>query len=106
MTLREITATYSVPERVTRMVRGVRSMRTEAGRVDLLFREKAMGTFGRGQRLGDLRRLVRQYNRTAAQVFPTGQHYKGGQYGSAVHFEIPSDEDNNPSFTECIDRNA
>ena len=77
MTLREITATYSVPERVTRMVRGVRSMRTEAGRVDLLFREKAMGTFGRGQRLGDLRRLIREYNRTAAQVFPTGQHYKG-----------------------------
>ena len=79
---------------------------TEAGRVDLLFREKAMWTFGRGQRLGDLRRLIRQYGRTADQAFPTGQHYKGGQYGSAVNFEIPSDEDNNPAFTGCTDRNA
>jgi hypothetical protein len=78
----------------------------EAGRVDLLFREKAMWTFGRGQRLGDVRRLIRQYGRTADQVFPTGQHYKGGQYGSAVNFEIPSDEDNNPSFAGCTDRNA
>ncbi|HUQ84526.1 MAG TPA: hypothetical protein VM076_25450 [Gemmatimonadaceae bacterium] len=79
---------------------------TEAGRVDLLFRERAMWTFGRGERLGDLRRLVRQYGRPADQVFPTGQHYKGGQYGSAVNFQIPSDEDNNPSFAGCTDRNA
>ena len=79
---------------------------TEATRVDLLFREKALWTFGRGQRLGDLRRLIRQYGRTADQVFPTGQHYKGGQYGAAVNFEIPSDEDNNPSFAGCTDRNA
>ena len=45
---------------------------TEAARVDVLFREKALWTFGRGQRLGDLRRLIRQYGRTAAQTFPTG----------------------------------
>jgi hypothetical protein len=79
---------------------------TEAARVDLLFREKAFWTFGRGQRLGDLRRLIRQYGRTAAQVFPTGQHYKGGQYGSAVNLPVPSDEENNPSFSGCIDRSA
>jgi hypothetical protein len=79
---------------------------TEAGRVDLLFKERALWTFGRGQRLGDLRRLIRQYGRTAAQVFPTGQHYKGGQYGSAVNLPIPSDEENNPNFTGCTDRNA
>jgi hypothetical protein len=79
---------------------------TEAARVDLLFREKALWTFGRGQRLGDLRRLIRQYNRTAADVFPTGQHYKGGQYGSAVNLPVPSDEENNPKFTGCIDRSA
>ena len=79
---------------------------TEAGRVDLLFRERALWTFGRGERLGDLRRLIRQYGRTADQVFPTGQHYKGGQYGSAVNFEIPSDEDNNPSFAGCTNRSA
>ena len=79
---------------------------TEALRVDQLFREKAMWTFGRGQRLGDVRRLIRQYGRTAAQVFPTGQHYKGGQYGSAVNLPVPSDEENNPSFTGCTDRSA
>lgn len=79
---------------------------SEALRVDQLFREKAMWTFGRGQRLGDLRRLIRQYGRTAADVFPTGQHYKGGQYGSAVNLPVPSDEENNPSFTGCIDRSA
>jgi hypothetical protein len=33
--------------------------------------EKAFWTFGRGQRLGDLRRLVRQYGRTPEQVIPT-----------------------------------
>ncbi len=39
----------------------------------LLFREKAFWTFGRGQRLPDLRRLIRQLQceRTDAQVFPT-----------------------------------
>ena len=79
---------------------------TEAGRVDLLFRERALWTYGRGERLGDLRRLIRQYGRTVDQVFPTGQHYKGGQYGSAVNFEIPADEDNNPSFAGCTNRSA
>jgi hypothetical protein len=79
---------------------------TDAARVDLLFTEKALWTFGRGQRLGDLRRLIRQYGRTAAQVFPTGQHYKGGQYGSAVNLPIPSDEENNPNFKGCTDRAA
>ena len=38
----------------------------------LFFREKAFWTFGRGQRLGDERRLVRQYGRTQDQVFPVG----------------------------------
>ena len=43
---------------------------TEAERVSLLFREKAFWTFSRGQRLGDLRRLVRQFGRTAGQRLP------------------------------------
>ena len=79
---------------------------TDVARADLLFREKALWTFGRGQRLGDLRRMIRQYGRSAAQLFPTGQHYKGGQYGSAVNLPVPSDEENNPKFTGCTDRNA
>ena len=39
------------------------------------FREKAFWKFGRGQRLGDLRRLVRQYGRTQDKVFPDRQFF-------------------------------
>lgn len=72
----------------------------------LLFREKAFWTFGRGQRLPDLRRLVRQYGRTDAQVFPTGAYFKGGNYGTDENFPVPSQEQVNPLFTSCIDRKA
>ncbi|HTE44097.1 MAG TPA: hypothetical protein VK636_02545 [Gemmatimonadaceae bacterium] len=72
----------------------------------LLFREKAFWTFGRGQRLPDLRRLVRQYGRTDAQVFPTGAYFKGGNYGTDENFPVPSQEQVNPLFTSCLDRKA
>jgi hypothetical protein len=72
----------------------------------LFFREKAFWTFGRGQRLNDLRRLVRQYGRTQDQVFPSGQDYKGGSYGTDVNFPVPDAERVNPQFHGCIDRNA
>jgi hypothetical protein len=72
----------------------------------LFFREKAFWTFGRGQRLGDLRRLVRQYGRTQDKVFPTGQQYKGPNYGSDVNLPVPDGERVNPQFTGCLDRNA
>ena len=74
--------------------------------INLLFREKAFWTFSRGQRLGDLRRLVRQYGRTQANVFPNGQFFKGGTYGSDVNFPVTVDELNNPDFAGCKDRNA
>lgn len=79
---------------------------TAAGRVDLLFREKAFWTFTRGQRLGDLRRLIRQYGRTPDTTFPVGTHYKGGSYGSDVNLPVPQQEENNPNFTGCLDRTA
>lgn len=72
----------------------------------LLFREKAFWTFGRGQRLPDLRRLVRQYGYTQDQVFPTGQFFKGGVYASDVNLPVTVDEQNNPEFTACLDRKA
>ena len=78
----------------------------DAARVSLLFREKAFWTFGRGQRLGDLRRLVRQYGRPQDQVFPTGVHYKGGTYGTDVNLPVVQAEENNPNFKGCLDRNA
>ena len=79
---------------------------TQAAAIDLFFREKAFWTFGRGQRLGDLRRLIRQYTRGANTVFPTGTFFKGGNYGPDVNFPATVDELNNPQFTGCTDRNA
>jgi len=75
-------------------------------RVSLLFREKAFWTFARGQRLGDLRRLVRQYGRAATDVFPEGVHFKAGNFGSDVNLPVVTAEENNPNFTSCLDRNA
>jgi len=82
---------------------------TQDAAINLLFREKAFWTFGRGQRLGDLRRLIRQYNRTQDNVFPVGQHYRGGTYGPDVNLPVPQSEENNPELggkPACIDRNA
>jgi hypothetical protein len=79
---------------------------TDAGRVDLLFRERAYWLYLTSHRLGDLRRLVRQYGRDAESVFPTGEYHKAGNYGTDVNFPISGDERNNPNFTECIDRSA
>lgn len=79
----------------------------KADRVSLQFREKAFWTFGRGQRLGDLRRLVRQYNRAPTDVFPEGVHYKGGSYGSDMNLPVVQEEIGNNSLSNgCIDRNA
>ncbi|MCU0633548.1 MAG: hypothetical protein MUE41_01640 [Gemmatimonadaceae bacterium] len=79
---------------------------TVAAQVDQLFKERAYWMFLTGHRLGDLRRLVRQYGRDAEAVFPTGAFHKGGTYGIDVNFPISFLETNNPKFTGCIDRNA
>jgi hypothetical protein len=62
--------------------------------------------WGTAHRLGDLRRLVRQYSRAQNTVFPSGAYHKGGSYGTDVNFPVSSDERNNPKFTGCIDRSA
>jgi hypothetical protein len=71
-----------------------------------LFSEKAYWTFGRGQRLFDMRRLERQYGWPDAQVFPTGTHYRGIAYGTDVNLPVPQDElNNNPlAVNGCTDR--
>ena len=79
---------------------------TEGARTNLLFRERAFWMWGTAHRLGDMRRLVRQYSRDQATVFPVGEYHKGGEYGSDVNFPVSSDERNNPKFTGCIDRSA
>lgn len=89
---------------------------TAAGRVDLMFRERAFWLYLTGHRLGDLRRLVRQYGRpgtTAGGVFPGagGAAYvidgnpKGGVFGVEMNLPVPFDEENNPNFSGCLDRN-
>jgi hypothetical protein len=81
---------------------------TQSAATDLYFREKAFWTFSRGQRLGDLRRLIRQYGRTQDHVFPTGTFFKNGNppYGSDVNFPVTTNENPNPNFHGCLDRNA
>jgi len=74
--------------------------------VNLFFREKALWQYARGQRLSDLRRLVRQYGRTQNTVFPSGQQYKGVPYGSDTSLPVPDAERVNPQFTGCLDKNA
>jgi hypothetical protein len=73
---------------------------------NVYFREKAFWTFSRGQRLGDLRRLIRQYGRTEDNTFPSGDHYKGNTYDDDVNLPVPQAEQNNENFTECLNRNA
>jgi hypothetical protein len=77
---------------------------TTDGRVDMLFRERAFWLFATGHRLGDMRRLVRQYGRSADAVFPTGPYFKGGNYGTDVNLPVPFAEQNNPNFTGCLNR--
>lgn len=76
-----------------------------AARVDLTFQERALWLYLTSHRLGDLRRLVRQYGRDAEAVFPTGEHHKG-QYGTDVNLPISGTERNNPNFQQCLDRDA
>jgi hypothetical protein len=74
---------------------------------DLLFRERAFWLFATGHRLGDMRRLVRQYGRDANSVFPTGAYFKGGlTYGQDVNLPLPRREENNPNVQACLDRDA
>ena len=79
---------------------------TAAAQVDQIFRERAFWMYLTSHRLGDLRRLVRQYTRGTESVFPTGAFFKGGSYGPDVNMPVPEVEKNNPNFHGCIDRNA
>jgi hypothetical protein len=79
---------------------------TQAAAVALFFRESAFWTFGRGQRLPAMRRMIRLYGLPQTAVFPGGVFFKGGVYGTDVNFPISSTEQANPLWTGCIDRNA
>jgi len=71
---------------------------TGTAQVDQLFRERAFWLFATGHRMGDLRRLVSQYNRPQTTVYPSGIYFKGTDYGDQVAFPVPQTEENNPNF--------
>jgi hypothetical protein len=83
---------------------------TPAAQVDLLFKERAYSLWLTAHRLGDMRRLIRQYGRNSETVFPTGTFFHAGSasgsYGTDVNLVLPNQEKNNPNFTGCIDRAA
>jgi len=76
------------------------------GAVNLLFNERARWLWLTAHRLGDLRRLIRQYGRAANTVFPTGPYFKSNPsaYGVDVNSPVPITEQNNPNFTACLNR--
>ncbi|MFL5540077.1 MAG: hypothetical protein ACJ8J0_13890 [Longimicrobiaceae bacterium] len=69
-------------------------------RLMLTMHERAFWMYLTGHRLGDLRRLVRNYGFTQDQVFPSGAFWRsGGTYGTDVAFVVPFNEQNNPNFS-------
>ncbi len=74
-------------------------------RILQLYSERALWLHLSAQRLADLRRLMRVYGFTEAEVFPTGNTITNLPYGSDVNFPIPFVEGNNPAFSgHCMDR--
>lgn len=84
---------------------------TAAQVVDLHFRERAFWLWLTGHRLWDMRRLARPasvggYAHAIESVFPTGPYFKQAfTYGTDVNLPVPFDEQNNPKFEQCLDRN-
>jgi len=75
---------------------------TQAAQVDQLFKERAYWMFLTSHRLGDLRRLIRQYGRPVNSVFPNGPYFKGGTYGTGVSVPVPFQEQNNPEYDPSL----
>lgn len=105
------TATGTHPGLTTPVMAALTDPGTKVGRENLLFREKAFWEFGRGYRLGDLRRLIRDYGRAAdgsdAGGYPIGTHPKGGTFASDLNLPVGTPEQTgNPNFSGCLDRKA
>jgi hypothetical protein len=77
---------------------------SDSARVNLTFRERGFWMFGTAHRQGDLRRLIRQYHRDQAAVFPNGPYKGGPTYGTDVTFPVSGEQTTNAP--ECLDRNA
>lgn len=83
---------------------------TNSGRIALTFQERAFWLFGTGHRLGDMRRLVRQYGVNATSVYPVGA-YSGSAgsnapvtYGTDISIALPDPAAigaTNPAYHGC-----
>jgi hypothetical protein len=78
---------------------------TQDAAIDLLYKERAYWLWLTGNRLGDMRRLVRIYKRDVESVFPTGALTSPleGTYGTGTTVSVPFSERNNPNFSGCLD---
>ena len=79
---------------------------TPAAQVDQLFKERAYWMWLTSHRLGDLRRLIRQYGRTEAQVYPQGPTEQGLTRGTQVSLVVPFAEQNNPEYDPAACNNS
>jgi hypothetical protein len=81
---------------------------TQDAAITQLFAERAYWGWLTGKRLGDMRRLVRNYGRDAEKVFPSGALPSPlvGTYGTSTSIVIPFNERNNPNFQGCLDNKA
>jgi len=105
------TATGTHPGLTTPVMPALADPGTKDAEVNLLFREMAFWQFGRGYRLGNLRRLIRDYGRAAdgsnTGGYPIGPHFKGGNFGVDLNLPVPTAEQTgNPKFSSCLDRKA
>ena len=103
-TLNALRATIGMPN--------VATPANQVGYVNQLFYERAFWMYLTSHRVGDMRRLIRQYgtnapyNYTPDTVFPVGLTDIGNPYGTSVNLEIPAQELANPNFHGCLNINA
>lgn len=70
--------------------------------VDLHFEERAYWLWLTSHRLGDLRRLIRQYDRTQDDIYPIGPTPRDIDRGRDVNLPVPFDEENNPEYDPSV----
>jgi hypothetical protein len=82
---------------------------TRDARIELVMDERAYWMFLTAHRQGDLRRMVRVHGRPQDDVYPTGAYPMGAAqaYGNDTNIPVPNSEQQiNPMFKGCINRNA
>ena len=78
--------------------------RDSVERINRTFQERAAWLFFTGHRLGDLRRLIREYGRSQNQVFPIGPIVPASKirFGNDISIPVPLQERSNPLFSGCF----